>query len=163
MPGIVLNPSGARRPALKAMSPRAWIAAHPKLLGPKPSSVLSATLVKVYGGAVCAHARDSTAPSTRPSAVKRANISAKEPGTDGRLWVTILPPCVDHVRAGSFCRRSLSLLCPGKRRRLPVYTQRIHRTDGIEGRPTRVCARLSSGLCREENATVDVGQNSLHP
>src|SRR5918994_117244 len=122
MPSIVLNPSGARRPALKATSPLVLIAAHPKLLGSKPSSTLSATLVKVYCGAVCARASDSTAPSTRLSPAKRANISAKERRVVGRLWVTILPPSVDHARTGSFLGRSLSLLCHGRHRRLPrVY------------------------------------------
>ena len=31
----------------------------------------------------------------------------------------------------------------------PVYTQWVHRTDGLEGRLRRLCVRLSSGLCRD--------------
>ena len=50
-PGIVLNPSGAGRPARNAMPPRRLIAAHPKLDESNPSSTLSATLVKANLGA----------------------------------------------------------------------------------------------------------------
>src|SRR5215203_1058331 len=122
MPGTVLNPSGATRPALKAMSPRSLIAAHPKLSGAKPSSTLSATLVKVYCVAACARASDSTAPSATLSPVKRASISAKVRSTDGRLWVNIHPPCVDHARTSSFYDQALPPHLTASARSPPLYT-----------------------------------------
>jgi hypothetical protein len=45
MPGVVLNPSAASRPARNAMSPRPLIAAQPALNGSNPSSALPATLM----------------------------------------------------------------------------------------------------------------------
>src|SRR5918995_2911761 len=128
MPGTVVNPSRAARPARKAMSPRSLIAAHPELLGSKPSSTLSATLVKVYCGADCACASDSIAPSATLSPVKRARISARVRRTGGRLWAYIHPPCVDHARASSFYGWSLPPLATASARNPPVYTHQARRT-----------------------------------
>src|SRR5215211_5879654 len=134
MPGTVLNPSGATRPALKAMSPRSLIAAHPKLLGSKPSSTLSATLVKVYCGADCARASDSIAPSATLSPVKRTRSSARVRKTDAGLWVNIHPPRLDDVRTSSFYDQALPLLLAASARNLPVYTHQPRRTDGPDTR-----------------------------
>src|SRR5918995_3910245 len=129
MPSIVF-PSGAGRPALKAISPRVLIAAHPKLKGSKPSSTLLATSVKVYCGAVCARASASTAPITRHSAVERAKDSAnRRSSADGRLWVSILPPSVDRNNTRSLCRRSLSLLCHG----MAPKAARLYAADAPNG------------------------------
>jgi hypothetical protein len=89
-PGIVLNPSGARRPALKATSPGVLIAAHPKLKGSKPSLALSATFVKVYcgaGGTVCARAPESIAPNAKatPPANRKATPMAPIIPEDRRI------------------------------------------------------------------------------
>src|SRR5215207_7212866 len=102
MPWIVLNPSGARRPALKAMSPRVLMAVHPKLLGSKPSSTLSATLVKVYcgaGGAVCARASESIAPSAMASPTTRANTITNRRRFDD-LWCVNIPPPPSEATPG---------------------------------------------------------------
>src|SRR5919106_5044903 len=83
MPGVVLKPSAARRPALKVTSPPALIEAHPKLNGSKLSSVLSASFVKLYswasaGGACADRTATAAAQLNRPSLSLRATPPANE-------------------------------------------------------------------------------------
>src|ERR687896_1120635 len=78
MPGVVLKPSAARRPALNATSPPALIEAHPKLNGSKLSSVLSASFVKLYSWA----SADGASPvrmATAAAHVNRPSLSLRAP------------------------------------------------------------------------------------
>src|SRR5687768_13660709 len=113
MPGVVLKPSAARRPALKATSPPALIEAHPKLNGSKLSSVLSASFVKLYS---CASAGGASAVSIATAAAQanRPNLSLRAPPPANEIVLTACLLGVDRstkvLRAASpagLARRAL--------------------------------------------------------
>src|SRR5215207_803063 len=116
------------------MSPRLLIAEHSKLKGSKPSSALSATLVKVYCGALsCACAAESIAPSVRASPTTSANTTANRCSVDRRWYVSILLPSgVASLRSLPITELFPSYFTVGDSRHSSalVYTRRARSPDG---------------------------------